>query len=131
MRAVHERQPFTQRSTARRSSWRRRIADLIAALALVVAVTPTAIAQTVEIAYNTFLDPNNANDPRAAAQTKMIAEFERQNPNIKVRVVVDPTGANGARTLRTHADSPDVVRATNFQMPEFVATGALAARRPG
>jgi len=72
---VHESQPFAQRSTARRSSWWQRIADLIAAFALVVAVTPTAIAQTVEIAYNTFLDPNNASDPRAAAQTKMIAEF--------------------------------------------------------
>src|SRR5438067_11382461 len=124
MRAVHERQPFTQRSTARRSSWRRRIADLIAAFALIVAVTPTAIAQTVDIAYNTFLHPNNASDPRAAAQTKMIAEFERQNPNIKVRIVVDPTGANGAGTLRRHADSPDVVPATNFQMPEYSATGA-------
>src|SRR5437867_2733061 len=125
MRATHERQPFAQRSTARRSSWWQRAADLIAALALVVAMTPMALAQPVEISYNTFLDPNNASDPRAAAQTKMIAEFERQNPNIKVRVVVDPTGANGARTLRTHADSPDVVRATNFQMPEYVATGAL------
>jgi multiple sugar transport system substrate-binding protein len=98
---------------------------LIAALALVVAMTPMSFAQPVEIAYNTFLDPNNATDPRAAAQTKMIAEFERQNPNIKVRVVVDPTGANGARILRTRADSPDVVRATSFQMPEYVATGSL------
>lgn len=88
-------------------------------------LVPAAVAQSVEIAYNTFLDPNNASDPRAAAQTKMIAEFERLNPTIKVRVVVDPTGANGARTLRTKADSPDVVRATNFQMPEYVATGSL------
>src|SRR5207249_431055 len=125
MRATHESQPFAQRSTARRSSWWQRAADLIAALALVVAMTPMALAQPVEISYNTFLDPNNASDPRAAAQAKMIAEFERQNPNIKVRVVVDPTGANGARTLRTHAHSPDVVRATSFQMPEYVATGAL------
>src|SRR6266511_2320717 len=124
MRAMHRSQPFA-RSTVRRSSWWQRIADLIAALALVVAVTSMALAQPVEIVYNTFSDPNNANDPRAIAQTKMIAEFERQNPNIKVRVVVDPTGANGARTLRTHADSPDVVPATNFQMPEYVATGAL------
>src|SRR4029453_11528894 len=125
MSAMHESQPCAQRSTERPSSWWQRVAGLIAALALVITVTPMALAQPVEISYNTFLDPNNANDPRAAAQTKMIAEFERQNPNIKVRVVVDPTGANGARTLRTHADSPDVVRATSFQMPEYVATGAL------
>jgi multiple sugar transport system substrate-binding protein len=85
MREVHE-------------SWWQRVAHLIATFAIVVAVTPIALAQPVEIAYNTFLDPNNASDPRATAQTKMIAEFERQNPNIKVRVVVDPTGANGARS---------------------------------
>ena len=125
MRAAHESQPFAQCSTARRSSWRQRIAGLIGALALVVAVAPMALAQPVEIAYNTFLDPNNANDPRAAAQTKVLAEFERLNPTIKVRVVVDPPGSNGARTLRTRADSPDVIRATNFQMPEYVATGSL------
>ena len=124
MRAMHGSHPFA-RSTARPCSWWQRVADLIAALALAVAVTPMALAQPVEIVYNTFSDPNNANDPRAIAQTKMIAEFERQNPNIKVRVVVDPTGANGARTLRIRADSPDVIRATNFQMPEYVATGSL------
>jgi len=124
MRVMHGSHPFA-RSTARPCSWWQRVADLIAALALVVAVTPMALAQPVEVVYNTFSDPNNANDPRAIAQTKMIAEFERQNPNIKVRVVVDPTGANGARTLRIRADSPDVIRATNFQMPEYVATGSL------
>ena len=124
MRAVHESQPSARRRSGCRGGWHR-IADSIAALAVVVAVTPMALAQQVEIAYNSFLDPANTNDPRAAAQTKVLAEFERLNPTIKVRVVVDPTGANGARTLRTHADSPDVIRATNFQMPEFVATGSL------
>jgi len=121
MIGVHERQARAPCPAGKS----RRVAQLIAALAVVVAVVPTSFAQPAEVAYNTFLDPNNATDPRAVAQTKMIAEFERQNPNIKVRVVVDPTGANGARTLRTHADSPDVVRATSFQMPEYVATGAL------
>ena len=130
MKGMQQNQPFAKRSTARPTSWWRRaswqrLAHLIAALGMVVAVAPMALAQPVEISYNTFLDPNNASDPRAAAQAKVLAEFERQNPNIKVRVVVDPTGANGARTLRTRADSPDVIRATSFQMPEFVATGAL------
>ena len=124
MRTVHESQPSAQRRSGSRGGWQR-VAELIAAIALVVAVTPVALAQQVEIAYNTFLDPANANDPRAAAQTKVLAEFERLNPNIKVRVVVDPTGSNGARTLRTRADSPDIIRATNFQMPEYVATGSL------
>jgi multiple sugar transport system substrate-binding protein len=121
MKAIQERQGGTRC----RAEWSQRVAQLFAALALAVAVTPMSFAQPVEIAYNTFLDPNNSTDPRSVAQTKMIAEFERQNPNIKVRVVVDPTGANGARILRTRADSPDVVRATSFQMPEYVATGSL------
>src|SRR6476469_6720574 len=81
MRPVHESQPFAQRRAACRSAWQR-IAHFIAALAVVLAVTPIALAQQVEIAYNTFLDPANANDPRAAAQTKALAEFERLNPNI-------------------------------------------------
>ena len=124
MKAVHESQRSAQCRPACRSCWWQRVAALIAAFAVVVAVTP-ALAQPVEIAYNTFLDPANANDPRAAAQTKVLVEFERLNPTIKVRVVVDPAGSNGARTLRTRADSPDVIRATNFQMPEYVATGSL------
>jgi len=125
MRAVCQSQPFAQCSTPPRASRWQRVADLIAAFALVVAAAPMALAQPVEIAYNTFLDPANANDPRAAAQAKVLAEFERLNPNIKLRVVVDPPGSNGARALRTRADSPDVIRATNFQMPEYVATGSL------
>ena len=121
MKAIQERQGGTRC----RAEWSQRVAFFCAALALALTITPLSFAQPVEIAYNTFLDPNNATDPRAVAQAKMIAEFERQNPNIKVRVVVDPTGANGARILRTRADSPDVVRATSFQMPEYVATGSL------
>jgi ABC-type glycerol-3-phosphate transport system substrate-binding protein len=81
MKAIQERQGGTRC----RAEWSQRVAQLFAALAVVVAVTPMSFAQPVEIAYNTFLDPNNATDPRAVAQTKMIAEFERQNPNIKVR----------------------------------------------
>ena len=125
MKAASRSQPTAQRSQGGRKRWWQRVADAVAALAIVVAMTPMALAQPVEIAYNTFLDPANANDPRAAAQTKVIAEFERLNPNIKVRVVVDPSGANGARVVRTRADTPDVIRVTNFQMPEFVATGSL------
>ena len=29
-----------------------------------------------EVSYNTFLDPANANDPRSAAQSRMIEAFE-------------------------------------------------------
>jgi multiple sugar transport system substrate-binding protein len=85
-----------------------------------------SLAQSgTELTYNSFLDPANANDPRAAAQSRMIEAFERANPTIKIRVVVDPSGANGIRAARTKSDSPDVIRATNFQIPEFAATGGI------
>jgi multiple sugar transport system substrate-binding protein len=78
-----------------------------------------------EVSYNSFLDPANANDPRSAAQSRMIEAFEKANPSIKIKVVVDPSGANGIRAARTKSDSPDVIRATNFQQPEFAATGGI------
>lgn len=89
---------------------------------------PRAFAQTTEtVTYDTFLDPANTNDPRSIAQTQMIAAFEASQPRVKVRVVVDPTGANGVRAARAKADSPDIIRINNFQMPEFVATGSILA----
>jgi multiple sugar transport system substrate-binding protein len=78
-----------------------------------------------EVSYNTFLDPANANDPRAAAQSAMIAAFEKANPSVKIKVVVDPAGTNGIRAARTKSDSPDVIRVSNFQQPEFAATGGI------
>ena len=96
------------------------------AAALLGATAGRAFAQTTEtIAYNTFLDPGNVNDARAAAQTQMIAAFEASQPRVKVRVVVDPAGQNGVRAARAKSDSPDVIRVNNFQMPEFVSTGSL------
>jgi len=85
-----------------------------------------AFAQATEtVSYNTFLDPANTNDPRAAAQTQMIAAFEASQPRVKVRVVVDPAGQNGIRAARAKSDSPDVIRVSTFQMPEFVSTGSV------
>ena len=78
-----------------------------------------------EVSYNTFLDPANANDPRATAQSAMIAAFEKANPSVKIKVVVDPAGTNGIRAARTKSDSPDVIRVSNFQQPEFAATGGI------
>jgi ABC-type glycerol-3-phosphate transport system substrate-binding protein len=87
-----------------------------------------AFAQATEtVSYDTFLDPANTNDPRAAAQTQMIAAFEASQPRVKVRVVVDPVGQNGIRAARAKSDSPDVIRVNTFQMPEFVSTGSVLA----
>lgn len=95
----------------------------------VMAGTATLLAQSspVEIVYATFLDPSNKNDPRAAAQTRMIEAFEKANPDIKVRVQVDSTQQASLRALRSKANSPDVFRVNNFSAPEFVATGSVLA----
>jgi ABC-type glycerol-3-phosphate transport system substrate-binding protein len=78
-----------------------------ASIALGGATGQVAFAQQpVEIVYATFLDPNNQNDPRAAAQTRMVAAFEKANPNIKVRVQVDPTQQASLRALRSRSATP-------------------------
>jgi len=88
-----------------------------------------AIAQTpaapVEIVYATFLDPDNQNDPRAAAQMKAIAAFEKANPEIKIKVQVDPTQQASLRALRSRSSTPDLFRVANFSLPEFVATNSM------
>jgi multiple sugar transport system substrate-binding protein len=103
--------------------------NFVAGVAAVLGVPAgRAFAQATEtVSYNTFLDPANTNDPRAAAQTQMIAAFEASQPRVKVRVVVDPVGQNGIRAARAKSDSPDVIRVNTFQMPEFVSTGSVLA----
>jgi ABC-type glycerol-3-phosphate transport system substrate-binding protein len=80
-------------------------------------------AAQVEITYATFLDPSNETDPRVGAQARMIKEFERQNPNIKVKILVDPVAANLLRAMKTGSDTPDVGRVTSYSFPEMIATG--------
>jgi multiple sugar transport system substrate-binding protein len=105
-----------------------RRATMLAAAAGLCAVALPAVAQTkgpVEITYATFLDPNNHNDPRAAAQTSMIAAFEKDHPDIRVRVQVDSVQQEAIRALRSDFDTPDVFRFANFNGPEFAATGSV------
>jgi multiple sugar transport system substrate-binding protein len=97
----------------------------VAGTATGLGVRKSFAQSSTEVSYNTFLDPANVNDPRSAAQSAMIEAFEKANPTIKIKVVVDPSGANGIRAARTKSDSPDVIRATNFQIPEFAATGGI------
>jgi multiple sugar transport system substrate-binding protein len=80
---------------------------------------------SVEISYATFLDPNNKNEPRAAAQGKMIEAFEKAHPNIKVKVQVDPSQQPSMRALRSKTSTPDVMRFTNYTMLEAAKTGSL------
>jgi ABC-type glycerol-3-phosphate transport system substrate-binding protein len=87
--------------------------------------TGGALAQGTEIVYSTFLDPNNASDPRAAAQTKMIQAFESKNPDIKIKLLIDPTGQSVSRSIKSRSETPDVVRIVGFAIAEFAATGNL------
>lgn len=109
----------------------RRMATLgIAAssLAALLAIGGIARAQTpVEVIYATFLDPNNRNDPRAAAQTRMVEAFEKANPGVKVRVQVDSNQQASLRALRSKSSTPDVFRVNNFNAAEFVSTGSVLA----
>lgn len=106
--------------------------SLVGGLAAASVVTGVGIRKasaqsgaSTEVSFNGSLDPSNVNDPRAAAQNRMIEAFERANPSIKIRVIVDPTGANGIRAARARSDSPDVVRVANFQQTEWSGTGSI------
>ena len=88
-------------------------------------VWPAAAQEPIELTYSTFLDPTNDSDPRVAAQAKMIATFEEQNPGIRVKILVDPVAANLARSLKTGSGTPDVGRVTSYSLPELVISGAV------
>jgi multiple sugar transport system substrate-binding protein len=89
------------------------------------AAAPALAQDQVEIVYATFLDPNNKNDPRAEAQTRMIEAFEKANPGIRVTVQPSPGQEPALRALRARSSSPDVMRFTNFTMLEAASTGSL------
>src|SRR4051794_36910881 len=111
-------------ATSRRTMFKA-AAVLSACASLSVSFTSGAIAQATEIVYSTFLDPNNANDPRAAAQTKVIQAFESKHPDIKIKLLVDPTGQSVARAIKSRSETPDVVRIVGFAIAEYAATGNL------
>ena len=79
-----------------------------------------------EIVYNTFLDPANTTDPRAVAQTAAIRAFEAANPKVKVKVSVDPAGANVSKAIAARADTPDVWRVVNNSVQQFVKQRGIA-----
>ena len=90
-----------------------------------VPVHAASAKEPVEVTYATFLDPGNTSDPRVGAQARMIEAFEAHNPDIKVKIVLDPVGNVTARALKSGADSPDVARVTSYALPEFIPTGGM------
>ncbi|WFU90910.1 sugar ABC transporter substrate-binding protein (plasmid) [Rhizobium sp. CC1099] len=108
---------------------KRQLINAIAALGISTAtfafLAPQAFAQSKEIIYQTFLDPNNSKDPRSAAQTKMVDAFQAKYPDIKVKFLVDPTGQTASRAIKSGSQTPDVIRVVGFAVSEFAATGNL------
>ena len=81
-----------------------------------------------DVVYNTFLDPANTSDPRAVAQTAAIAAFEKANPNIKIRVNVDPSGGNVSKAIASRSSTPDVWRVDELHGPAVCQAGAALRR---
>ncbi|MGH7118190.1 MAG: ABC transporter substrate-binding protein [Acetobacteraceae bacterium] len=108
-----------------RTKMPRRLAAVLAAAFMFgcVAAPAATAADPVEIVYATFLASNNHTDPRAVAQTQMIATFEKEHPDIRIRVEIDSNQQATLRALRSGADTPDVFRVNNFNAPQMVATG--------
>ncbi len=102
----------------------RLLTGIATAVALVALAPHPGFAQ-VELGFATFLDPNNASDPRVGAQARMISAFEQKNPGTKIKIVLDPAGSNILRAAKSGAASPDVARVTSYGLPEVMATGGL------
>jgi multiple sugar transport system substrate-binding protein len=98
---------------------------LLPVCAISFGLTGRVHAETTELIYSTFLDPNNTNDPRAAAQTKIIRAFEEKVPKIKIKLLIDPTGQSVTRAIKSRSDTPDVLRVVGFGVSEYAATGNL------
>ena len=102
---------------------------LLAGIALVgmtfacPALMSAAQSQTHEIVFASNLDPNNKSDPRSAAQTRIIEAFEHENPQIKIKVQVDPASSATLRAIKSKSATPDVFKMIGYGIPESVATG--------
>lgn len=106
------------------------IAAGLAAAALIGASGPASAEDTV-IRYWSFLD-TKADNPRSIAQAQMIAEFEKANPGVKVKVevvhwskmvpmVITAAGAGQA---------PDVALIHSARMPIAIEAGVLVPIDP-
>lgn len=94
---------------------------------LALLISETGFAQNkTEVIYRTWIDPA-ARDPRAQAQTKIIEEFERQNPDISIKIQLVPWQDMHTSIIRDAASGqgPCLVRPLFETLPAVIASGAL------
>ncbi|MCL4745401.1 MAG: sugar ABC transporter substrate-binding protein [Burkholderiaceae bacterium] len=99
---------------------------LVAVFLSMGALCGPAFAAT-EITYWTFIDPKLDN-PRSRNLAESIARFEKNNPDIKVKVQVLPWHQVAAQVVQATAAgrTPDVARILGWDLPTLVAAGSLA-----
>jgi multiple sugar transport system substrate-binding protein len=90
-----------------------------------VAGTAAGQGKTI-VTYRTWLDPHSSN-PRSIAQTKIIEEFERKNPDIEIAVQLMAWQEMHTSIIRDAAagTAPCLVRPYFETMPQIVQSGAL------
>src|ERR1700709_660577 len=98
---------------------------LFAALLFVAGPAHGQDKKTV-VTYRTWLDPHSSN-PRSIAQTKIIEEFERKNPDIEIAVQLMAWQEMHTSIIREPAagTAPCLVRPYFETMPQIVQSGAL------
>ena len=103
----------------------RAVVAILFASILLAAGSAVGQEKTV-VTYRTWLDPHSAN-PRSVAQSKIIEEFERKNPDIKIAVQLMAWQEMHTSIIRDAAagTAPCLVRPYFETMPQIVQSGAL------
>jgi len=102
----------------------------IAACAVALACMPQLAAAATEIVFwNNFKVDKS---PRGQALTDIVAKFEANNPDIKVRVEVAPFATVDANLIQGAAagNTPDVVKIYNVALSLHVAAGSIQPLDP-
>lgn len=97
----------------------------------VLAAGPAAAQQKTTVVYRTWFDPKSTT-PRAVAQTKIIEEFHKKNPNIEIQTELVPWQQMHVTVIRDAAagKAPCLVRPSFDNIQQIVDAGALMSLEP-
>lgn len=103
-----------------------RLFALTFAVVLVLSLVGTATAQTTELKFWTFLDPN-ATDPRSQALKNVIDSFNETHPDIQVVAETIHFSQIDAQAIQAAATGagPDILNVYSVQLPQHVAAGSI------
>lgn len=84
------------------------------------------VAQTTELKFWTFLDPN-ATDPRSQALRAVVDSFNETHPNIRVVVETIHYSQIDSQAIQAAAtgSGPDILNVYSVQLPQHVAAGSI------